>query len=109
MTYVFCPHPFFRHVIFSILNILPFQVTRSDFATFCSKNHNFIQDEDNTIGNVRHDVENGYERNIINMKEEANIMSVKGTVRGVKNRVKTGIATFLQDQKKKVSRRPRNI
>ena len=38
------------------------------------------------------------------MKEEANIMSVKGTVRGVKNRVKTGIATFLQDQKKKVKK-----
>ena len=43
------------------------------------------------------------------MKEEANIMSVKGTVRGVKNRVKTGIATFLQDHKKKVKRKMRNI
>ena len=48
-------------------------------------------------------MENEYERNMLNMKEEANIMSVKGTVRGVRNRVKTGIATFLQDQKKKVS------
>ena len=47
-------------------------------------------------------MENCYERKFNNMKEEANIMSVKGTVRGVKNRVKTGIATFLQDQKKKV-------
>ena len=49
------------------------------------------------------DTENEYERNMLNRKEEANIMSVKGTVRGVRNRVKTGIATFLQDQKKKVN------
>ena len=90
-----------------MMNILPFQVSKSDFATFCLKNQNFLLDDE--IGNVRNDVENGYERNILNMKEEANIMSLKGTVRGVKNRVKTGIATFLQDQKKKVSRRPRNI
>ena len=34
--------------------------------------------------------------------EEYNIMSGKGTVRGVKNRVRAGIATFLQDQSKKV-------
>ena len=95
------PDLFLLHALFYILNILPFQVSKSDFATFCLKNQNFLLDDE--IGNVRNDVENGYERNILNMKEEANIISLKGTVRGVKNRVKTGIATFLQDQKKKVT------
>ena len=37
----------------------------------------------------------------MNMGEDT-IMSGKGTVRGVKNRVRAGIATFLQDQSKKV-------
>ena len=81
-----------------MMNILPFQVSKSDFATFCLKNQNFLLDDE--IGN---NVDNGYGSNILNMKEEANIMSLKGTVRGVKNRVKTGIASFLQDQKKKVT------
>jgi len=36
-------------------------------------------------------------RNILAVNEET-IMSKKGTVRGVKNRVRAGIATFLQDQ-----------
>ena len=48
------------------------------------------------------DTENEYERNMLNRKEEANIMSVKGTVRGVKNRVRAGIATFLQDRSRMV-------
>ena len=81
-----------------MMNILPYQVSKSDFATFCLKNQNFLLDDE--IGNS---VENGYGRNILNMMEKANIMSLKGTVRGVKNRVRTGIASFLQDQKKKVT------
>ena len=40
-------------------------------------------------------------KDIMNMEEDT-IMSGKGTVRGVKNRVRAGIATFLQDQSKKV-------
>ena len=41
-------------------------------------------------------------KNILNMKDEGTIMSVKGTVRGVKNRVRAGIATFLQDRSRMV-------
>ena len=37
--------------------------------------------------------------------EDETIMSKKGTVRGVKNRVRAGIATFLQDQTNKVQRK----
>ena len=41
------------------------------------------------------------QKDLMNMEEDT-IMSRKGTVRGVKNRVRAGIATFLQDQSKKV-------
>jgi hypothetical protein len=41
------------------------------------------------------------QKDLMNMEEDT-IMSGKGTVRGVKNRVRAGIATFLQDQSKKV-------
>ena len=96
------------------VDILPspfslFQVSKANFASFCLEKLNFPLNYGDTIGNMIKNVEDGYERNILNLKEEANIMSVKGTVRGVKNRVKTGIATFLQDQKKKVNRKMRNI
>ena len=43
------------------------------------------------------------QKDILNVKEEDTIVSVKGTVRGVKNRVRAGIATFLQDQNRKVT------
>ena len=78
----------------------PTQVSRSNFATFCSESLNYHGD----VESVHDAMENEYPRNILTMKEETAIMSVKGTVRGVRNRVKTGIKTFLQDQKKKVSR-----
>ena len=42
-------------------------------------------------------------RNILSTKKEETILSVKGTVRGVKNRVRAGIATFLQEQDEKVT------
>ena len=42
------------------------------------------------------------QKNILNNKEDT-IMSMKGTVRGVKNRVRAGIATFLQDGNKRVN------
>ena len=42
------------------------------------------------------------QKNILNNKEEDPIMSLKGTVRGVKNRVRAGIATFLEDKSKRV-------
>jgi len=77
------------------------KVSRSTFATFCSKNLHVQPYGESENGSMSPDTENEYERNMLNRKEEANIMSVKGTVRGVRNRVKTGIATFLQDQKKK--------
>ena len=51
---------------------------------------------------IRHDMLWKGQRNILNGKEEETIMSKKGTVRGVKNRVRAGIATFLQDQTRKV-------
>jgi len=73
------------------------KVSRSNFATFCSESLNYHGD----VESVHDAMENEYPRNILTMKEETAIMSVKGTVRGVRNRVKTGIKTFLQDQKKK--------
>ena len=42
------------------------------------------------------------QRNILNKTEEETIISLKGSARGVKNRVRTGIATFIQDQSRKV-------
>ena len=42
------------------------------------------------------------QKNILNNKEEDPIMSLKGTVRGVKNRVRAGIAPFLEDKSKRV-------
>ena len=76
-----------------------FQISRSNFATFCSKNLNIQPDEESD------DHENHYPRNILAIKEEAAIISVTGPIRGMRNRVKTGIKTFLQDQNKKVSSR----
>ena len=42
------------------------------------------------------------QRNILNKKEEDTIISLKGSVRGMQNRVRAGIATFEQDQSRKV-------
>ena len=70
-----------------------FQVSRSNFPSFCSQNLIIQPDEES----------DDYPRNILAMKEEAAIMSMKGTIRGMRNKVKTGIKTFLQDQSKKVS------
>lgn len=47
----------------------------------------------------------GY-RDYLNRERPAAITSSKGTIRGVKNRVKAGIATFLQLQETKVGTRP---
>ena len=42
------------------------------------------------------------QRSILNKKEEDDVFSLKDSVRGVKNRVRAGIATFIQDQSRKV-------
>lgn len=42
-------------------------------------------------------------KDYLNREKQAAIKSAKGTIRGVKNRVKAGIATFLQMQENKVS------
>ena len=49
------------------------------------------------------------QRNILSMKKEETILSVKGTVRGVKNRVRAGIATFLQEQDVKVTQKDMQV
>ena len=65
-------------------------------------NLGFFLNEDDKTEYTSHDREWVGQRNILNMKEEDTIMSVKGTVRGVKNRVRAGIATFLQDRSRMV-------
>ena len=74
-------------------------MSKSNFASYCLNNQRFILHGSDEHDYISHDREWVGQRNT---KEEGTIMSVKGTVRGVKNRVKAGIASFLQDQNRKV-------
>ena len=80
------------------------QVSRTNFTAYCADNQKFFLNENDKTDYTEDNREWVGQRNIFNMKEEDTIMSVKGTVRGVKNRVRAGIATFLQDQNRKVKR-----
>ena len=80
------------------------QVSRTNFTAYCADNQKFFLNENDKTDYTEDNREWVGQRNIFNMKEGDTIMSVKGTVRGVKNRVRAGIATFLQDQNRKVKR-----
>lgn len=61
------------------------------------------REEVNVDKNVNDDETFAGVKDYLNREKPAAITSAKGTIRGVKNRVKAGIATFLQMQENKVS------
>ena len=74
-------------------------MSKSDFTAYCMDANQFYINEGSPAKHLNNaSIWRG-------QKEEDSIMSGKGTVRGVKNRVRAGIATFLQDQTMKVQRR----
>jgi len=75
------------------------KVSKSNFTTYCLNNQRIFRtqnDDPMELQGLRPE-----KRNILSTKKEETILSVKGTVRGVKNRVRAGIATFLQEQDEK--------
>jgi len=77
------------------------KVSKSSFRDSYEMKQVYFLNEIDKGEDIRHDMLWKGQRNILNGKEEETIMSKKGTVRGVKNRVRAGIATFLQDQTRK--------
>ena len=89
-------------LINSCLSNLHIKVSKSDFPTYCLDANQFFIHEVTSEKQVSSVTLWKGRKNILNMKDEGTIMSVKGTVRGVKNRVRAGIATFLQDRSRMV-------
>jgi len=79
------------------------KVSRSEFASYCEESSHFFVNEQGG-GDVAEDLDEvgewrGRRSDILDVREGGDtIRSIRGTVRGVKNRVRAGIATFLQDQ-----------
>jgi len=77
------------------------KVSRSEFASYCEETSHFFVNEQGATGEEEDEVGEwrGRRSDILDIREGGDtIRSVRGTVRGVKNRVRAGIATFLQDQ-----------
>ena len=77
-------------------------MSKSNFPTYCMDANQFFIHQVTSEKQVSSVTLWKGKKNILNMKDEGTIMSVKGTVRGVKNRVRAGIATFLQDRSRMV-------